>query len=95
MLEALKPWAQQHSQEALLKLLPSLRLAWIPAKQLSVAVSELMNDLASHDTVQGLVAEAFDSQLNNRKRVREDASAPDQFVCSITQEVSAGCVEGL
>ena len=85
-MQALEPWSKAHSKEELLQVLPNLRLAWIPAKELSAAVSSLMQDLSTHDTVQRLVSEAFEAQLHSKKRAREEA-VPDQFICAITQEV--------
>ena len=86
VVHALEPWSKAHSKEELLQVLPNLRLAWIPAKELSAAMASLMQDSGEHDTVQRLVGEAFEAQLHSKKRAREEA-VPDQFICSITQDV--------
>ena len=85
-MQSLEPWSKAHPKEELLQVLPNLRLAWIPAKELSAAMSSLVQDLSGHDTVQRLVSEAFEAQLHSKKRAREEA-VPDQFICSITQDV--------
>ena len=92
VLEALQPWAATHSATELQKLLPSVRLAWLPTKQLTGLLSDagLLRELKEILAVQQMAEEALEVQMSGtRKRKRNDPAneTPDHLMCPITHEV--------
>jgi len=91
VVEALKPWAAVHSSAELQQLVPALRLAWIPTKELVLLLTDaggLLSPLKDNAAVKQLVEDALDAQtISGSKRRREAEGPPDQFTCPITQDV--------
>jgi len=91
VVEALKPWAEVHTSAELQQLVPALRLAWIPTKELVSLLTDagsLLSPLKDNAAVQQLVEDALDAQTTaGSKRRREAEGPPDQFTCPITQDI--------
>ena len=89
VVEALAPWVEAHTTAELQQLVPSLRLAWIPTKELvTLLTGGLLSPLKDNAAVQQLVEDALDAQtISGGKRRRDAEGPPDQFICSITQDI--------
>ena len=88
VVETLKPWIETHSSTELLQLLPSVRLAWIPCRDLAALLTGgVLAPLRENAAVKQLVEEALGVQTLSGSKRRQQAEAPDQFMCPITHEL--------
>merc|ERR1712159_541704 len=80
VIKALEPWRASHSDAELVKLLPSLRLAWIPGAELcQLLTTDLLSGVKDNATVQQLVEAALEAQERcGKKRGREVDEADEE-----------------
>jgi hypothetical protein len=98
VVSAVVPWANAHTTEEMLQLLPSLRLAWIPVHELKgVLELPMLHQLKGHPQLAQQVDEALRSQVqvHQQKRKRENetlvgadlSSEHPEFFCPISLEL--------
>ena len=85
-------WADCHTPEELLQLVPQLRLAWVEPQDLkSQFKSGVLEPICREAALLTILEDALEHQVQYSKKRKRDADddAPNEYMCPITCEVAA------